>query len=108
MQRQLLGWQPLQFFQPKSLDLLIETDTVSFRRVGFGAHGLLNVVQKSLHAGFRRFHLFDLYAVHSDYRLYARVKPSPIGSMLTHTRSSLCSFSFRARIARVSASCTDW
>src|SRR5712691_1994093 len=34
------------------------------RRIGFGAQRVLNLIQESLHTGFRRFHLFDLYAVH--------------------------------------------
>src|SRR5215471_5240786 len=33
--------------------------------IGPGAQRLLNVVQESLHTGFRRFDLFDLHAVHS-------------------------------------------
>src|ERR1035437_7237195 len=35
-----------------------------FRRVGLGAQRLLDFVQEPLHTGFRRFNLFDRYAIH--------------------------------------------
>jgi hypothetical protein len=35
-----------------------------FRRVGFSAQRFLDLIQKPLHTGFRRFDLFDLHAVH--------------------------------------------
>jgi len=35
-----------------------------FRRIGLGAQRLLNIIQESLDASFRRFDPFDLHAVH--------------------------------------------
>src|ERR1019366_442851 len=46
------------------------------RRVGLGAQRLLEFVQKSLHAGFRRFDLFDLDAIHPG-RAFVGSHPFP-------------------------------
>src|ERR1019366_169676 len=45
-------------------------------------------------------------AARARYRFNANVRPSPIATKLSHTRSSTYSFALNSRMARVSSSCT--